>query len=484
MQEITPTIRPTVKQEQAWELLQDNQTRFLLYGGAAGGGKSWLGCEWLLTNCYFYPGSRWFLARNELKRLMNSTFVTWMKVCKHHGIPEEDWSLDGKYNVIRFSNGSTIDLLDVAYKPTDPDYERFGSTEYTGGFGEEVGEWNFKAFDILKSRIGRHKVDRDGVDITPFPKFFLTCNPSRGWVYREFYKPWKEGTLPLGYAFLPALFNDNPYTAEEYGEQLALISDPITRQRLRDGNWEYEETDGLLMRHMNIVDMFTNTITKDGEKYLTVDVARYGSDKSVLNIWDGLESIERRYYTKLGTDKLIQLIRDTAAEYKIPFSHIAVDEDGVGGGVVDQLSGVVGFVANSTPYVTPIIRRQSTPSLNSEKGYQVRNFRNLKAQCAFKLAELVETHRIAVKNASPEEMDTITEEFAQIKQKDPDKDGKLQLIPKEAVKEAIGRSPDTADTFVMRAIFEVRRDKFNNQVPTSSIGRAPGVMRKIEQRSL
>jgi hypothetical protein len=31
---------------------------------------------------------------------------------------------DGEHNVIRFKNDSTIDLIDVAYKPTDPDYER------------------------------------------------------------------------------------------------------------------------------------------------------------------------------------------------------------------------------------------------------------------------------------------------------------------------------------------------------------------------
>jgi hypothetical protein len=114
----------------------------------------------------------------------------------HHGIPRSDWSLDGKYNVIRFKNGSTIDLLDVAYKPTDPDDERFGSYEFNGGFGEEVGEWHFKAFDVLKSRIGRHRIMRDGVDITPHPKFGMSCNPTKNWPYRVFYKPFKEGTLP------------------------------------------------------------------------------------------------------------------------------------------------------------------------------------------------------------------------------------------------------------------------------------------------
>src|SRR3954452_6351195 len=219
MKEIRPTIRPTVKQEQAWEKLLDTVTRFILFGGGAGGGKTWLYCEWLLTCCYLFPGSRWFIARNELKRLMNSTYITWAKVCAHHGIPKSQWSLDGKYNVIRFKNGSTIDLLDVAYKPTDPDYERFGSTEYNGGFGEEVGEWHFKAFDVLKSRIGRHKVLRDNVDITPHPKFGMSANPTKNWPYRVFYKPWKDGTLPEQYAFIQALYSDNPYTAADYGKQ-------------------------------------------------------------------------------------------------------------------------------------------------------------------------------------------------------------------------------------------------------------------------
>ena len=97
-----------------------------------------MACEWLLTCAYMFPNSRWFIARQELTRLKKSTFVTFKKVCRYHNIPDEDWRLDGQNNIIVFTNGSTIDLIDVAFKPTDPDYERFGSLEYTGGFGEEV----------------------------------------------------------------------------------------------------------------------------------------------------------------------------------------------------------------------------------------------------------------------------------------------------------------------------------------------------------
>lgn len=192
LEDVTPTIQPTIKQDEAFELLQDEVTRFILFGGGAEGGKSWLGAEWLLTNCYMYPETKWFIGRNELKRLMASSYATFRKVCKHHGIPENDWRLNGQYNYIEFFNGSRIDLLDVAYKPSDPMFQRFGSTEYTGGWLEEAGEINFLAFDVLKSRIGRWNNNR--YDLNP-AKILLTCNPEQNWLYRLFYKPWKKGEL-------------------------------------------------------------------------------------------------------------------------------------------------------------------------------------------------------------------------------------------------------------------------------------------------
>jgi hypothetical protein len=194
-----------------------------------------------------------------------------------------------------------------------------------------------------------------------------------------------------------------------------------------------------------------------------VDVARYGRDKTVFNFWEGLESVRREQYQEQGTDKTIQLIRDFAATEKIPYSHILVDEDGVGGGVVDQLPGVKGFVAGSTPLPTKTaLRRQTLPAANLtiEGGRQVANFQNLKAQCAFKLAELVETHRMAIRPGG--DQDEIMEEFSQIKQKDMDKDGKLKIVGKDEVREALGRSPDTGDTFLMRMYFELLKDAAGN----------------------
>jgi hypothetical protein len=57
---------------------------------------------------------------------------------------------------------------------------------------------------------------------------------------------------PAGVAAYVAFCKQQNYTAEQYGAQLAEISDKALRQRLKDGNWDYDEERGALMRFDNI----------------------------------------------------------------------------------------------------------------------------------------------------------------------------------------------------------------------------------------
>ena len=122
------------KQEKALQILTDNEHAEFLYGGGAGGAKSWTGAAWLLFMCLCYPGSKWFIGRAELKRITQSTLITFYKVCNQYGVEDTLYKYNGQYNYIEFYNGSRIDLLDLMYKPGDPFYERYGSIEYTGGW--------------------------------------------------------------------------------------------------------------------------------------------------------------------------------------------------------------------------------------------------------------------------------------------------------------------------------------------------------------
>ena len=450
---MTPTIKPTKKQHRAWQYLKDATTKYLLFGGGAGGGKSWLGCEWLITQCYFYPETKWFIARKELKRLMQSSYVTFKKVCKYHNIPDSDWKLNGQYNYIEFKNGSRIDLLDIDDIPRDPDFERFGSTEYTGGWIEEAGETAFKAFDVLKSRIGRHMNKDYGIK----SKLLLTCNPNKGWLYRVFYLPYKRRKLPDNYRFLQSLYSDNPHTADEYEENLNEISDVKTRKRLKEGDWEFDNDPNILFDAEALIDVFTNTIDSDGTKALVVDISDGGDDAVVYSFWDGLTEYKRVKEYDQNTENIIDDIRKYAHEDGIPFGNIVVDAIGVGAGVASSslLKGIIGFKSSYAPIKTDdnIVQLPNAGTLPKAPKL-VSDYKNLRCQCVFTLAEHVNNHEIA---STVEEgiHDVIIQELEQYKDTTiPDQ--KRQCTQKPDVKDAIGRSPDDSDTWIMRMYLVIR----------------------------
>ena len=457
MLQINPVLKPTFKQHKAYEKLWDNTTSFVLFGGGAEGGKSWLGDEWLLTNCYRYPGTKWFIGRNELTRLMASSYATFRKVCAYHGIPSDDWKFNGQYHFIEFRNpksgkfdgeGSRIDLIDLKYIPSDPEFVRFGSTEYTGGWIEEAGEVHFLAFDVLKARVGRWHNAEFGLDPA---KILLTCNPQQNWLYRVFYKPWKNKTLPEGYAFVQSLWSDNPYTAAEAEKRLNMITDMTMRMRLKMGMWEYASGDNSLVSYDAIVDIFTNTIEQQNpQKYFTADVARYGSDKIVMGNWLGLDLKKIVWKNGRGIDQTALDVKEELKTGQIPYSHALADDDGVGGGLVDMVRGIKGFVGNAT--ALPI-----TDNL-LKKGIRRENYKNLRSQCGFMLADYIENHRIKISAEIDEPTkEMIIEDLQQLKKKETALESPLQLIPKDEIKEALGRSPDFGDMMMMRMYFEIEK---------------------------
>lgn len=469
--QILPTIRPSKKQHEAYQKLRDDYTRFLLFGGGAEGGKSWLGAEWLLTNCYFYPGSKWFIGRNQLTRLMASSYATFRKVCAFHGIPDDDWLFNGQYHYIEFvrgrAKGSRIDLLDLKLLPSDSMFQRFGSTEYTGGWIEEAGEVNFMAFDVLKSRVGRWKNQEYGL-LTP--KILLTCNPEQNWLYRIFYKPWKSGNLPDGYAFVQSLYKDNPYTAKQAEDRLEQITDPVLRMRLKLGLWEYSAGDNSLVDYDSVIDMFTNTVEKPAypkkpDKYLTADVARYGSDAVVIGEWEEFDLYKVISKKKRGIDQTTADIKLELRDNTIPYSHAVVDDDGVGGGVVDNARGIKGFVGNSSPIKLP-----GTTSKERKD-----NYKNLRSQCCFMLAEKINNHEIGISAEVDEPTrDMIIEDLrALLRKKETPIESPLQIISKEEIKEILGRSPDYGDMLMMRMYFLLDKPQVSQPMNTDVGGVPP-----------
>jgi len=419
-----------------WQCL----VKFVFYGGAAGGGKSWLGCFWLMTMCWRFPGTRWFIGRDSLKDTRESVLITWGKVAKEYGYTE--W----KYvdNEIKFNNGSAVVFLDLSFYPQkDPMFERLGSKEYTGGWIEEAGEVHFAAFDTLKSRVGRHMNTEYGI----VPKILITANPKKNWLYTTFWKPFRNKVLDPAYAFIRALYQDNPFLSADYIDNMRQITDKVKRERLLKGNFDYDDNPNALCDYDSIVAIFGGNIVKPtGKYYITADIARLGSDKAVIMVWDGFRVIEKVEFDVSKTTELQHAINTLRYKYNIPNDRCIADEDGVGGGVVDNCA-ILGFVNNSSAL--------PHPTSGIEEPYA-----NLQAQCAYKLAEMIKERLILIDDCvelTADEKDTIATELEQIQTWKMDNDeAKIRIKPKSEIKKDIGRSPDYRDTLLMRMYFVYR----------------------------
>jgi len=435
------TFEPTTKQFKALEYLGDPITEEVLFGGGAGGGKTVLGCFWLITNCLKYPGSRWLMGRAILKSLKESTVKTLFDMLANTFHFEKDvhYHYNEQAGFIRFYNGSEIVFKDLFLYPSDPEFDSLGSHEYTGAFIDEIQQCTNKAKEIVLTRL-RYKIDEFGI----VGKLLMCSNPTKNFAYYDFYKPTLNKTIKKTRVFIQALIHTNPHIPKSYVESLKR-REGVTRQRLLEGNWNYDTGEDALFDFDSIVDMFMNTVEDSEDRFLSADISRFGADKTVIIQWKGF-FIEKIYvYAKQSTSEVAKEIERIAEQNHIPRSKIVIDEDGLGGGVVDQLPGTKGFVNNSRPIET---RKDEITS----------NYANLKSQCYFLLAKFVNEGKIGIYKVNETIKGFIVEDLEQIRQKDIDKDGKLAVVSKQIIKESLGRSTDYGDAMMMRMLFTIKKE--------------------------
>lgn len=430
-------MKLSIKQTTAIDYLEDQQTNVILYGGGAGGGKSMLGAYWVLKQCLKYPKTRYVIGRSRLKNLKETTLRSLFEVCQMQGlIANVDFTYNETKSLITIhKTKSEILLKDMFHYPSDPNFDSLGSMEITGAFIDEATEITPMAYNVIQSRM-RYNLDNNGLK----PKLLMTCNPSKGWIYSEFYKKFKDGTLENNKQFVQSLVTDNPNISKHYIKQLQQL-DIINQKRLLFGDWEYSDNDSQLYSIDALNDMFTNTfVSSVGEKCISVDVARFGRDKSVICLWNNWRVEQIKTLDKNSIDELAQIVDSMAKEHNVQRSNIVADSDGVGGGFVDILKGSKSFVNNAR-------------ALNNE------NYRNLKTQCYYKFAEKVMNGQIFINTNDETLKQQIIMEFEMVKQHDIDKDNKLSITPKDKIKQLLGRSPDIADALIMRMFLELNKTK-------------------------
>lgn len=428
---MTINFTPSVKQDLIFNYFNDNITTEVLYGGAAAGGKSYGSCAFMIIKCLQHPNIRIGLARNELTTLKKTTIVSLFEVMNDWGLNvDEHYKYNSTTGEITFTNGSKIVLLELRYLPSDPNYTRLGGQLLTMAIIDEAGEVDIKGKQILQSRLGRWM--NNELKLKPF--LLMTCNPSKNFLYKDFYMPYEENTLPPHKKFISALIIDNPFITEVYVNNLQNTLSLHDRQRLIEGNWNYENNPDDLMDYETILNIFVNNYTPNekGKKYISADIA-FTSDNAVIMVWDDLTLIETIVNP---TDKIENVILNKAKEYNVAPSNISWDSDGVGKYLMTYLKNGKGIV-------------------NNAKALLDENYINLKTQLYFKLAEVINNNQLKIVNSQYQ--DKIMEELQQVKHKPTDRVGKIEMVSKGEVKRNLGRSPDFSDAMAYRMIFELKK---------------------------
>lgn len=439
MAEAEVKIKLFKKQAQAWNYLSASDTTVneVLYGGGARGGKTWFGCLWMILRRIQLPGSVGLICREQSVTMKKTTLITFFEILSKLGLSELV-AYNATTMIAEFKNGSKIFFVDLQYRPSDPEYDRLGSLGITDLFIDEAQQVSEKAVSVLKGRFsvltGLHE---DGTPWRTIPKALYTCNPRRNWIYNDFVKPAKEGKLPPTRKFVKSLPTDNPHLDPAYIENL-LRADKITVQRLYFGNFEYDDDPATLCDYDAINDLFTNDhVQPVGARSGAADIAGKGHDRFIAGSWIGnvcTIAIDMNYSPGAEVEKQLKnlMIRDA-----IPRSLCIVDADGIGSFLESYLNGIKEFHANARPFDP--------------------RYANLKAECAFKLADLVNRRAIKI-ICTAEQRERITDELGALKQAYVDKDTvKFDIIKKETMKVILGHSPDYLDMLIMSMFFRLTK---------------------------
>ncbi len=425
------------KQEQVAKYWLDDEVSDIGYGGSKGSAKSHTGASLIFGDALIYPGTHYFIARKKLNDLRKHTLPTIYEVLEDWGLDDRYYQFNGQDNFFTLYNGSKVYLLEAAYLPSDPEFERFGSMQFTRGWCEEIGEFHSKAKSMLQASIGRWKNDKYKLR----GKMLCTMNPTKNFAYEDYYHSNKENRLPSWRKFVQALPTDNKCLPKNYIPDLlrTFSNDPKSIARLVHGIWEYDDNPLALIEYDDILNLFTNSFIKaEGQKYLSADIAYMGADIFVIMIWHGWRIIKVIAIDKIDETAIGTKLKELAEEWQVPYSNIVYDADGLRKFTAESLKKL----NNARPFIN-----NSAPIKNKQ-------YKNLKTECAFLLRDALKNNQLFIEELTFKKQ--IIADLEQILREPADDEGVIKLESKKEFKKRTGRSPDWFDALLMRFIFELK----------------------------
>ena len=223
--------------EKQYLFLKDRH-KYIAYGGARGGGKSWAVRVKAVLLCLRYAGIKIMILRKTYNELEKNHILP---LCEMLHCYDADKSQRlAKYNDskkrITFPNGS---MIFFQYCENAKDVERLQGTEVDVLFIDEATHQPKENYDKMKACVR---------GVNDFPKrIYLTCNPGgvgHMWVKRLFIdRQFTNSENPEEYTFIKSLLTDNKALMEQDPDYITQLQELPPKQRAAwlDGDWEVYE---------------------------------------------------------------------------------------------------------------------------------------------------------------------------------------------------------------------------------------------------
>lgn len=398
----------------------NHTAKFLLYGGAKGGGKSWFMCVWVFLMAIKHRGNKLFFCRRRSVDFTNTTLETWRK-----SIPANLYRINEQKKKIYID--ITKSVIDYGGLDDPLMIQGLNSAEYAHIGVDQAEEVDQDSFSMLRGTL-RHRLP-DGT--APSYQIRLTANPAQCWLKDYFILNPEPDT-----AYISALPTDNPSLPKDYVENLrqAFKHRPHLLEAYLHGSWDDLSGNDTCIRGSWIEEAKRKKVEEKAIKRVVVNDPAITGDENVCflmekagNVYYKADELVIEHRRPIETAALLSAYRRrTGAQI------IAVDSIGIGSGVIDGL--------NSLDEPILAINSASKPtSLNNQVRYA-----NLRAQMWWEASEKFAENRVSL----PSDDYELARQLGNVRF-DPTGTGKLLVQGKDEIKKAIGRSPDRADAFIM-----------------------------------
>lgn len=414
----------TDRQLLAYRSLSRNGVDRLLYGGAKGGGKSWFLGVW----CFNYAMD--VIRRFNLKRTKNPLHIGWMgrkQAVDFTGTTLDTWRKVIPESLYKLRGGTEKEVKHILIDDTvaidyggldkQENINKFNSAEY-GFIAVDQAEETTRN-DLKEAKLSlRMTINGESL---PYKELY-TANPRICWLKEDFI----DNHLP-GNVFVPALIKDNPHIPDGYKKRLedTLAYRPELLAAYRDGDWSVVEgADQVILDKWLAKSLLFDSLVSG--RIIACDVARFGDDKTVIQLLNGTDIVEKHRLESLRTTQTSNFL--TELSRKNGDCPIVVDEIGVGAGVVDEL------YANG---------RTVIPFNSSAQADDPSKYYNKRAEAWWELSCAYSRGEIGNRNMYDQLRKQLVIPTYELR------NGRILIESKDKIKERLNHSPDDADCYVM-----------------------------------